>query len=130
MLKRTRPRRRRKASTCSRCILSIRSDADGAYQNWWAATEAAASGSPVGYPVPFFEIGGGSAVGKHRQNRDPEPRASEDLEGHTAAGIPCHAYVTRIAVSESVDSSELKRELQEHRPPSAEIAAIPLRLVL
>lgn len=51
-------------------------------------------------------------------------------EGHTAAGVPCHAYVTRIAVSESVDSSEFYRELQEHRPPSAEIAAIPLRLVL
>lgn len=50
-------------------------------------------------------------------------------EGHTAAGVPCHAYVTWIAVSNSVDSSEFERELQEHRPPSAEIAAIPLRLV-
>lgn len=51
-------------------------------------------------------------------------------EGHTAAGVPCHAYVTRIAVSESVDASEFERELQYHRPPSAEIQAIPLRLVL
>lgn len=51
-------------------------------------------------------------------------------EGHTAAGVPCHAYVTRIAVSESVDSSEFERELQQHAPPSAEIQAIPLRLVI
>lgn len=51
-------------------------------------------------------------------------------EGHTAAGVPCHAYVTRIAVSESVDSSEFERELQEHRRPSAEIGAIPSLLVL
>lgn len=51
-------------------------------------------------------------------------------EGYTAGGVPCHAYVTRIAVSESVDSAEFDRELQVHRPPSAEIQTIPLRLVL
>jgi len=51
-------------------------------------------------------------------------------EGHTEAGVPCHAYVTRIAVSDSVDTTEFERELQEHRPPSAEIAAMRLRLVL
>lgn len=51
-------------------------------------------------------------------------------EGHTAAGVPCHAYVTRIAVHESLDASEFERELQQHKPPSADIAAIPLRLVL
>lgn len=51
-------------------------------------------------------------------------------EGHTEAGVPCHAYVTRIAVSNSVDASEFERDLQEQRPPSPEIAAIPLRLVL
>ncbi len=51
-------------------------------------------------------------------------------EGHTAAGVRCHAYVTRIAVSDSDDVSQFERELQEHRAPSAEIAAIPLRLVL
>ena len=51
-------------------------------------------------------------------------------EGHTAAGVPCHAYVTRIAVSNTEDSSEFDRELQEHRPPSEELRVIPLRLVL
>ena len=51
-------------------------------------------------------------------------------EGHTAAGVPCHAYLTRIAVSESEDSTQFERELQHHRVPSAEIQAIPLRLVL
>jgi hypothetical protein len=51
-------------------------------------------------------------------------------EGHTAAGVRCHAYVTRIAVSDTEDVSQFERELQEHRAPSAEIAAIPLRLVL
>jgi hypothetical protein len=38
--------------------------------------------------------------------------------------------VTRIAVSDTEDVSQFERELQEHRAPSAEIAAIPLRLVL
>lgn len=51
-------------------------------------------------------------------------------EGHTAAGVPCHAYVTRIAVSESEDSTQFEQELQHHRVPSVEIQAIPLRLVL
>ena len=40
-------------------------------------------------------------------------------EGHTAAGVRCHAYVTRIAVSDSDDVSQFERELQEHRAPSA-----------
>ena len=40
-------------------------------------------------------------------------------EGHTAAGVRCNAYVTRIAVSDSDDVSQFERELQEHRAPSA-----------
>lgn len=51
-------------------------------------------------------------------------------EGHTACGVPCHAYITRIAVAQELDASEFERELQEHRPPSEEIRAIPSRLVL
>lgn len=51
-------------------------------------------------------------------------------EGHTAKGISCHAYVTRIAVAEGDDASEFERELQEHRVVSEELRAIPLRLVL
>jgi hypothetical protein len=51
-------------------------------------------------------------------------------EGTTESGIPVHAYITRIAVEEGQDHSQFERELQEHRAPSPEVAAIPLRLVL
>lgn len=51
-------------------------------------------------------------------------------EGHTASGIPVHCYVTRIAVENGLDHTEFERELQEHRVPSADIEAIPLRLIL
>lgn len=51
-------------------------------------------------------------------------------EGQTDTGIPVHCYVTRIAVSRDADCSQFERELQECQEPSAEIAAIPLRLVL
>jgi predicted transcriptional regulator len=51
-------------------------------------------------------------------------------EGHTACGVPCHAYITRIAVDKDLDTSEFVRELQEHRPVSEELRAFPARLVL
>ena len=51
-------------------------------------------------------------------------------EGKTAGGVPIHCYVTRVAVANGLDASELDSELQEHEPPSADIAAIPVRLVL
>ena len=51
-------------------------------------------------------------------------------EGHTAAGVKCHAYVTRIAVHLDDDATEFERELQEHEPPSAEVMAIPLKLII
>lgn len=51
-------------------------------------------------------------------------------EGHTESGIPVHCYVTRIAAATDADSSQFECELQEHRVPSADIQAIPLRLVL
>ena len=51
-------------------------------------------------------------------------------EGETTAGIKCHAYITRIAVSHRDDASEFELALQECRAPSSEIEAIPLRLVL
>jgi hypothetical protein len=51
-------------------------------------------------------------------------------EGHTAAGVPCHAYVTRIAVHEDQDATEFERELQEHSPPSADVQAIPLAMLI
>jgi hypothetical protein len=51
-------------------------------------------------------------------------------EGHTANGIACHAYITRIAVAPELDAAEFERDLQEHRRPSPAIEAIPLRLIL
>jgi hypothetical protein len=51
-------------------------------------------------------------------------------EGKTASGIAVHAYVTRIAVARDADCSQFESELQEHRAPSPEVAAIPARLVL
>jgi hypothetical protein len=51
-------------------------------------------------------------------------------EGATDSGIPCHAYITRIAVDRDGDSREFDQELQEHVPPSLEIEQIPLSLIL
>lgn len=52
-------------------------------------------------------------------------------EGRTASGIPCHAFITRIAVDRAEDNYEFERELEEVRPPSAEVdRAYPSRLVL
>jgi len=51
-------------------------------------------------------------------------------EGKTDSGIPCHVYITRIAVDRHQDAAEFDRELEEHRTPSPEIDAIPLRLII
>lgn len=51
-------------------------------------------------------------------------------EGRTESGIPVHCYVTRVAVERTQDGTEFERELQEHRAPSAVVAAIPARLIL
>jgi hypothetical protein len=52
-------------------------------------------------------------------------------EGTTASGIKVHAFITRIAVVKSNDdTSEFERELRKCRPPSADIAALPMRMVL
>lgn len=51
-------------------------------------------------------------------------------EGKTASGIPCHAYITRIAVDPELDASQFEREIRECRPATPAIAAIPLRLIL
>lgn len=51
-------------------------------------------------------------------------------EGKTESGIPVHCYVTRIAVDGDQDCAQFQEELQEHKPPSAEIEAIPLRMIL
>jgi hypothetical protein len=51
-------------------------------------------------------------------------------EGNTESGIPVHCFVTRIAVSKNADTSEFEKELREHAPPSMDVQAIPLYLIL
>lgn len=51
-------------------------------------------------------------------------------EGKTDQGVPMHAYITRVAVAEDQDASAFERELLEQRKPTAEVAAIPARLIL
>lgn len=54
-------------------------------------------------------------------------------EGTTDTGIAIHCYIPRIAVAEGLDSrvyAQFQAELKEQRKPSAEIQAIPLRLIL
>lgn len=52
-------------------------------------------------------------------------------EGVTDSGVKVHAYITRIACDKDEPNTEqFEKELQEHRPPSAEIAALPLRMIL
>lgn len=54
-------------------------------------------------------------------------------EGKTSTGIPVICYVTRIAVADTegyAAHDQFRRELEQQRPPSAEVEAIPLRLIL
>ncbi len=52
-------------------------------------------------------------------------------EGHTETGIPCHAYITRIAVDKDENLDQFVDELQECRPPrNPDLDAIPNRLIL
>jgi hypothetical protein len=51
-------------------------------------------------------------------------------EGETDSGIPCHAYVTRIAVADGLPSEEFERELLECRRATPAVEAIPTRLII
>ena len=54
-------------------------------------------------------------------------------EGVTESGTPVHCFITRIVPTIGKDDprqQEFVRELQECRPPSAELAAIPARMIL
>lgn len=51
-------------------------------------------------------------------------------EAVTEDGVQCHLYVTRIAVAHKEDHTVFEAELEEHRAPTPEIQAIPLRLIL
>ena len=56
--------------------------------------------------------------------------AARIWEGITDTGIPVHCFVSRIVVSKEDDTTQFEKELQEHKPPSADVAAYPLRLIL
>jgi hypothetical protein len=52
-------------------------------------------------------------------------------EGKTDSGIKVHCFITRIAIDKNeVRTDEFEKELQETRTPTAEIQAIPFRLIL
>lgn len=55
-------------------------------------------------------------------------------EGHTEGGVPFHAYIVRVAVADKLrsagDHAVFERELQEMRKPSADVEAIPMRMIL
>jgi hypothetical protein len=52
-------------------------------------------------------------------------------EGETESGIRCHAFITRIAVHQDLDSSQFERELQAVKPLSKELSGVyDTRLVL
>jgi hypothetical protein len=54
-------------------------------------------------------------------------------EGHTMGGVPCHAFITRIAVrqGEEYDHREFEQDLQEQRAPhDPGILEYPLRMIL
>jgi len=54
-------------------------------------------------------------------------------EGRTMSGISIHCYVTRIAAKTGLGTDaykEFERELNEQKPPSPEVEAIPLRMIL
>jgi hypothetical protein len=51
-------------------------------------------------------------------------------EGQTVSGVKVHCFIPRIAAKDDQDLTQFEKELQEKRPASAEIRAIPLRLIL
>lgn len=50
-------------------------------------------------------------------------------EGHTAGGIPIHAYIARIAFPADVDDAEISKELAIASEPTRFVAAISPRLI-
>jgi len=54
-------------------------------------------------------------------------------EGETDSGVPVVCFITRIAVPlgrAPKDYAQFDLELESHEAPKAEIAAIPLRMIL
>jgi len=51
-------------------------------------------------------------------------------EGTSERGVKVQCLITRIAVHKSESVAEFEAELEEHKPPSAETLAFPLRMIL
>ena len=51
-------------------------------------------------------------------------------EGKTDDGTELHCYVTRVAVAKGQDTMQFEEQLQQHKTPTPEIEAIPLRMIL
>lgn len=51
-------------------------------------------------------------------------------EGITERGVKVQCLIPRIAVALGQDISQFEAELQEQRPPSAEVSTFPLRMIL
>jgi hypothetical protein len=51
-------------------------------------------------------------------------------EGTSEQGTPIVAMVVRVAARSDHDQAELQRDLLSTRPPSAEVAAWPARMIL
>lgn len=52
-------------------------------------------------------------------------------EGETESGIKCHCYITRVAINKNETRvREFEEELSEQSAPSAEIEAVPVRLII
>ena len=51
-------------------------------------------------------------------------------QGQTVAGVPCFAFVTRIAAAEAEDRAEFERDLLGVASPRPDVEAIPPTLIL
>lgn len=51
-------------------------------------------------------------------------------EGQTESGVKVIVFVTRILVKADENQEQFQKELHECAPPSAEVEAIPLRMIL
>ena len=51
-------------------------------------------------------------------------------EGVTEHGVKVQVLIPRIAVANGQDTAQFDRELQQHRAPSAEVQAFPMRMIL
>jgi len=51
-------------------------------------------------------------------------------EGKTDSGIAVQCLVTRIAAPKTDNLAQFEAELKEQAPPSAEVAAFPMRMII